>query len=519
MREKVLIFGNHPLRENLLAQYGKKNCDTTVVESIDDSIDIDSYVEVCILPKGPLSYQNKTQIDQDTLSVLQKIAPLYHPAQHQGRKLKCHLLLMDNTTLQILQVQDFNSVVKTTMDIYPFTMEDEWSKTIVLDRQPITIQSEKTVHLVIFGKGQMAERVAVNAANVAHYPNYTRNHRLRTRITIICEQIEAWRDAFIQKYQHLFDHSFYRFIYPSHHSSPITHHPIYQQREDFVDVEWEFVDGSCYAQVVKEKLRLWSCSQERKLLTIVFAHEKQEQNIQESFMLPSCVSQNHIPIYVYTKNSVLFQNISLQGMAATMKPFGMLDCGYDIRQPIVEMAKTVNAIYQHCYTDDVKEGDYNLTMAVRFLKYAVEITHEERERLWEELPMVKRMSCISNAMNVATKMRSVGIMESEWDRFYDLSSEEIGLLAQVEHNRWCVEELMMGWRPCTNEERKMVEEDINRKQSLKRQKIHYDLCAFNELGLDETGKHVALYDLCLCASLPFIAKSAANDDHQKGGRP
>lgn len=72
MRKKVLIFGNHPLRNNLLAQYGQRDCDTTVVDSVDDSIDIDSFAEVCILPKESLSYQNRTQIDQDTLSVNNK---------------------------------------------------------------------------------------------------------------------------------------------------------------------------------------------------------------------------------------------------------------------------------------------------------------------------------------------------------------------------------------------------------------------------------------------------------------
>lgn len=529
MREKVLIYGNHPLRENLLAQYEQKDCDTTIVESVDDSINIDSFAEVCILPQEPLSCQNKTQTDQETLSVLWEIAQLYHPSQHQGKRLKCHLLLSDNMTLQILQLQDFSPAIKVSLDVYPFAMEDEWSKTIVLDWQPITISSEKTAHLVIFGTGQIAERVAVNAAHVAHYPNYIRDHHLRTRITIIGEKMTGWKDAFIQKYQYLFEHSYYRFISPqpstlkphpfpnTHHPTPITHHPLYHHREDFVDVEWEFAEATSYTQAVKDKLQLWSSSKEKQLLTIVFAHEEDEQNIQEAFMLPASVSQNSIPVYVYTKDSILFQNISLHGKAASMKPFGMLNSGYDIRQPLVEMAKTVNAIYRHCYTDDVKEGDYNLTMAVRFLKYAVEVTSEEREQLWAELPMMKRVSSISNAMNIATKMRSVGIMENEWDRFYDLSSEEIGLLAQVEHNRWCVEELMMGWRPCTVAERKMVDKDINQKQALKRQKVHYDLCAFNELGLDETGKHVALYDLCLCASLPFIVKSAADNDCQEGG--
>ena len=515
MKDKILILGHHPLCDSLIKQYKRKGCDVVVRESIDTDLDINRYSEVCLLPIESPFLQDNTQTDGVTLSTLHDLAFLYHPAQHNGRKLKCHMLLTNNKTLQIIQIQDFSSKIRNSLDVYPFTMEDEWSKTIVLDRQPITIHSEKNVHLVIFGKSQMTERVAINAAYMAHYPNYIRNHELRTRITIISEQIESWRDGFIQRYQNLFEHSFYRSVSAQHQID--FHHPIYTHREDFVDIEWEFVDATCYSQIVKEKLQFWSCSHEHQLLTIVFAHEENMQNIQEAFILPACVCENKIPVYVYTNSSALFQNISLQEKAVGMIPFGMLDRGYDIELPLVEMAKTVNAIYQHCYIDDVAKGEKNLTTAVRFLKYAVDTTSEERNRLWEDLPFRMRMSCIGNAMNVATKMHSVGIMENEWIHFYELSSEEIEMLAQVEHNRWCVERLIMGWRSCTDEERKKVDEDICQKKELKLKKIHYDLCAFSELGFDETGKHVALYDLCLCASIPYIVKHASEYQHQKGG--
>lgn len=125
------------------------------------------------------------------------------------------------------------------------------------------------------------------------------------------------------------------------------------------------------------------------------------------------------------------------------------------------------------------------------------------------------MSSIYNAMTIPTKMRSMGLNEEEWDKFYDIPQQDIDLLAQVEHNRWSVEELILGFRPCTDDEQTKIEADVaTQKDAYKARKIHFDLRAYNDLRPDGTGKPVQVYDLCLSACLPLIAKAFADE---KGG--
>ena len=151
--------------------------------------------------------------------------------------------------------------------------------------------------------------------------------------------------------------------------------------------------------------------------------------------------------------------------------------------------------------------------------WTVEIDKEERERLWANESNVKRMSCIYNAMTIPTKMRSLGLDENDWDKFYDIPQQDIEIMAQVEHNRWSVEELLLGFRPCTDEEQEcnsMVPVEIaadvkTQKSAYKERKIHYDLRAYKDLRPDGTGKPVQVYDLCLTSCLPLIAKASADE--------
>ena len=89
-------------------------------------------------------------------------------------------------------------------------------------------------------------------------------------------------------------------------------------------------------------------------------------------------------------------------------------------------------------------------------------------------------------------------------------------MAQVEHNRWSVEELILGFRPCTDEEQEKIAADVRKqKAAYKARKIHNDLRAYNDLRPDGTGKPVQVYDLCLTSCLPLIAKAFADE---KGGK-
>jgi hypothetical protein len=186
----------------------------------------------------------------------------------------------------------------------------------------------------------------------------------------------------------------------------------------------------------------------------------------------------------------------------------MSDRGYDIEMPLVSMAKNVNYLYTVCYKENIEEWTGRL-------RNAVEIDMRERDVLWEQLSVNKRMSCIYHAMTVATKMRSIGLNENDWEHFYDISTQDVNLLSEVEHNRWSIDELILGWRPCTEHELKQIEANITLKNDLKKRKIHYDLRSYNDLQPDETGKPAQIYDICLCSCLPLIAKTYIEE--QKGG--
>ena len=462
-------------------------------------INVNDYDELCLLTS--ITDVGKEETDHSILSLIPLLAEDYDVEQHLGKKLICHLLVQSQQTLRMLQTTDFCEAIRQNIDIYPFTMDEVWSRSIMLDYEPITIQSEKHVHLVVFGMGEMAEMVAIQAAHVAHYPNYVRNHSLRTRITMIDTHAEKKCKSLIKRYQHLFDNSYYRIINLSTETVVVDFHkPMYEgKREDFVDVEWEFVEAENWNTDVVEKLKLWA-KDVRQLLTVVLANRNKSRNVSDALLLPDILHQQQIPIYIYSQ-----QEIKLTS-CPNLHVIGMLDRGYDIQLPLIRMAKNVNYIYDHCYEENDMAWNGHL-------RYTVEIDPEERERSWATLKNIKRMSSVYNAMTIPTKMRSVGLEENEWNHFYDITQQDIEIMAQVEHNRWSVEELILGFRPCTDKEQEIIAVDVKtQKETFKARKIHYDLRAYNELRPDGTGKPTQIYDICLSSCLPIIAKTFTDEE-------
>ena len=523
MNSKVLIIGNHPINADLTNQFHLR--DDSVVWREEYSgfyeTDVAAFDELVILAD---INKESMEADNEAMSALRQIAAAYCPEQHDGKRLLCHLLLRSQSLLYMINLEGLCQDIDQRLEVVPFTIEEQWSRAIALrlDRAPITLQSDKTVHLVIFGMSSMAEQVAIQAAHVCHFPNYTRNdHSLRTRITVIDEQAADKRQEWIQKYKHLFDNSHYRFV-DTRQRPAVTDSfvPMYKDRSDFVDVEWEFVAGTPYDSLVRKKISQWSASP-AQLLTIVFADSHSEMQLSNVQYLPEEVAKNKIPVYVYMQHDEAYQQIQHTGSTSHLIPFGMVNRGYDVNVPLLKMAKNVKYIYDCCYQDNVMEWDGHL-------RFSVSIDEKKKEQAWQTESAVKRTSNIYNAMTIGVKMRSMGFKEDDWEKFYDLSQEEIELLAEVEHNRWSVEELILGWRPCTDDEQQEIAESIeahiekrNRlgdeavknEKTLKEiykteRKAHYDLRTYSDLQPDGTGRPVQVYDRCLSACIPLIAKES-----------
>ena len=478
MMHSVIIIGNHPLANNLIHKYKVKGCVVDCQQELTtEGVNINGYNEIYLLANDGE--------DDKMVAMLADIATMYNVESHDGNRLICHLMLQASKTLHMLQTCDFCDAVREKIDVYPFTLDEEWSRNIILDYEPITIQSEKHVHLVIFGMSEIAEMAAIQAAHVAHYPNYIRDHSLRTRITMIDTDAEKKCNKLVKRYQHLFSNSFYRIVKPAEDNAVIYFHkPMYDgKREDFVDVEWEFVEAENWDAELRDKLKLWA-NDYKQLLTVVLANGDLDKNKSQSLLLPQELHRQSVPIYIYGEHCV----------------------DYDISLPLVRMAKNVNYIYDQCYNDNVTNWN-------GYVRSSVEIDAKEREHSWAKLSNEKRLSSIYNAMSIPTKMRSIGLKENEWGLFYDIPQQDIEILAQIEHNRWCVEKLIFGFRPCTDNEQETITSDVaTQKEIYKKRKIHYDLRTYNDLRPDKTGRSVQIYNLCLSSCLPLIAKAFADEE-------
>lgn len=502
MNNKVLIIGNHPINADLIRQYSQRGDEVVSLTSSQaiGKTDIATYKEFALLANWD---ENPFEADNKVMNILQQIA-VNAPDPITGKRPLCHLLLRSHSLLHVIRLDGFRKEIEDKLEVNPFTMEDQWSQIIAmgLDREPITKQSEKTVHLVIFGMSEIAEQVAINAAHVCHYPNYLqKNHSLRTRITVIDDAAFEKSREWVQRYKNLFDNSFFRFVDTKKNPAVTnTYRPMFKDREDFVDVEWEFVEASPFDKLVRNKISKWSTNASQ-LLTIVFADDNTDIGLSNALHLPEAIISAQIPVYVYMQSNKAFDQIKHTNNTPNIIPFGMADQGYNVNVPIVKMAKNVNFIYDRCYEENDKDWNGRL-------RFTVEIDEEKKEQSWAKKTGVKRMSNIYNAMTIGVKMRSMGFKENDWDQFYEISQEDMEILAEVEHNRWSVEELILGWRPCSDKEQREVEADINLKEEFKKRKIHYDLRAYNDLRSDGTGRPVQVYDRCLSACIPLIAKES-----------
>lgn len=501
MPNKVIIFGSHPLVPQLVKQFEQAEAQVTVCQSLQIPTEATVPDELAVLSED----------DAVTHSFLVDIATLWE-GRSQERPL-VHLLLKQTSSLHMYRKVDFPEVVNRVFEVYPFTMEEAWSNQVVvrlpgiidhpypaLDRKPVLADSDQFVHLVIAGFDAYASGVAVKAAHVAHYPNYNGKQQrpLRTRISFISSRMGADRNAFIARFRTLFEHSFYRSIDLEAQTSQL-HHPQYEgNREDFVDVEWEFIDGDLSHPILAQKLKLWALDPCRQL-TLVLSDEQDSVNIERALSLPEEIYSQIIPVWVRQKKDMLTGVANRSPKYKNLISFGMEDCGYDVRLPAVRLSRLLH----YCYSCISARKE----IPTVFLP-------EEVDKKWREVNSLKtRMANVSSIETMATKMHSLGHDPEDARTFYALSQEEIDSLSRCEHNRWCVERLMAGMRPCTDEERERVGRDIAFKTVLKNElEAHYDLCAYDDLGMDENGVDVREYDRLLVASIPLMTATCLEEE-------
>lgn len=350
-----------------------------------------------------------------------------------------------------------------------------------IDRLGITEDSDKSVRFVIYGMTQMSYAMASTVAHIAHFPNFKKGKN-RTKICFISPDIQTEMDFYLGHYDNIFRLAYANLTHWDEngqcHKEPVRMPDT--KYGDFLDVEWEFIDGSIESTNVRQLLEGWS-SNEKEYLSIALCENEANVNLAASLYLPEVIYVKDIPVFVYQASSgEVLKYAHNTNRYSNIYPFGMKDECYDplFRNRIVK-AKKINYLYQ---------------LEDNGLQYDGMPDLEVLEEYWNtRVEYLFKLSNLYAANSIPIKLRSVGIDPDTINEDTMFTHRDIHILSETEHNRWNMERLLLGMQPLYESKRleinKMIADSdpeivkqgktINR--HLKNNNYHKDIAPYEEL--------------------------------------
>ena len=344
---------------------------------------------------------------------------------------------------------------------------------------------KKFVHLVFVGTTNFAVAFAMEAAHVLHFPNFNRDNKLKTKITFIDINADKEKDEFITRNRHFFD----------------------AQEGNFLDVDFEFIEGNVFSKAIQDKISKWAKATDEQYLSIFLALKDQRSNFVMGMNMPDEVYENAIPIFIRQDRSDNFvtnlrvadnqeynyysikdgklQESKRKARYANIYPFGMNETAYSADNKSVKRAKLINYLYNTANYDT-----YRFQSILVLDTIPDEEIWKEADRMWMKLTVALKWSNLYNSYTIRTKLASLRAMRGLKldDTSQDmtlLSDDEAEEMAKVEHNRWNVEKLLMGYRIPHEDEDKYRAPNAEAAGKLGKNKnlfIHSDIRPFNQLG-------------------------------------
>lgn len=469
-----------------------------------------------------LGEMDETAHDETSMECVRLIANYFHP----DKNLPCYVQINSSSVLSMLQKTNPDGVKEKKADgtdgddllkFIPFNFNEIWAQKAVatmpgtdylpLDGGGITADSDKHVHLVIIGMNEMSRALAINAAQVLHFPNYKNGQPCTgTTITFIDPEARVKGEEFRTRYRQLFSLSRWRAV--GENSLSMTeegwHDPYadmenkwakeYMGKANFMDIQWEFVETQPAGTAAMNYLDA-IVGDNRAVMTVALCFERSEDNIALCMALSEAVrlQANEILIRENESDMAVKTLRSISGFS-NIRAFGMMNECYRENLMSDRYGKLINACYGDWSTGEKIEVNINDSAAV--------------DLLWQKTSVVNRYSSIFSGNMLFYKLRSLGL-KTNLETL--LTEEEVMKatekfkveLAMVEHNRWNTEKLLMGYRPLNSE-------DENQKWrsggdgKMKKQFIHADIKHFDELSKkdikkdeDVTSRLYLLYNLAI----------------------
>lgn len=425
----------------------------------------------------------------------------------------------------------FQQVGKLDIEFIPYNFYTGWANQVLITRQyiekrhpeeplhypsifgnGITPDDSRFVHLVFVGITNLSVAFAMEAAHLMHFPNFDeKTKRPKTRITFIDVNADKEMTEFITRNRHFFEVQSYYYKDLSTNASGDAEEKAMTDAlspeihdHDFLDVEFEFIKGDIFASKVQHEISEWINRHDR-YLSIFLTMADQKKNFMMSMNMPEDVYDNEIPVFLRQNQSDNFvtnlrntdakpfqysqivegkvDTKERQGRYAHLYPFGMNETAFNTNDLAVRQGKLLNylyatADYSQCRFTDLKDLE----------SLPVEQIWAKADEEWKNLTVALQWSNLYCTNSFQLKLASLramrGLSLDDTSRDTEpVTDNEIAALAHVEHNRWNVEKLLMGFRKAKENEDKYMHEELKGQGAKGNKKlfIHYDIRPFDDL--------------------------------------
>lgn len=418
----------------------------------------------------------------------------------------CRVMFEYQSSFSVFQFTDVDGTISSVLIFKPFNYYETWAQNVFIcptlkpnvatnpylpleGVTPITPDSDDTVHLIIVGMSRMGIALGIEAAHIAHYPNFIKNGERRTRITFIDSMAKKEMQYLQGHYKELFAMSRWRLIEAGEDNiyynecghiqfddawhdplNDANSHSPYRDTEGYtlgqkiVDVDWEFIQGDLEMPTVQCYIRD-AAMRKNERLTIAICFSKDNASFAASLYLPDEVydeNNNVVQVLAYQPyGDAMCQSfkkrIEMNGnkpnghrnnfnQFAKLKAFGMMNSCYNISNQ-ENMERAADQLWEQY--DNTYKGRIGGRQSYR-AKLGIGATLKAGKSL-----AAKQWSNNYAAAHLWTKLRSVN-----WDGQGEISKDSLDILAQLEHIRWNTEQLLLGYAPLRPEEQKSIKEKL-----------------------------------------------------------
>ena len=524
IREKLLKSFSEQQMKHVIINYGHRISS----ESFKD-IHLESAEEVFVVG-------NHSNAAHDAINVecVDSISRYLKGQQQKPSKITC--VFKDLDTYAAFKTSEiFRDIKDLKVDFLPYNFYTGWAKQVFVKRlykdfdnpgteyrypivygKGILPDDDKYVHLVFVGTTNFAVAFAMEAAHVLHFPNAK---KAKTRITFIDVNADKEKDEFITRNRHFFEVQPYYFYDLTNKKDEKKdaqglrdEYVIFKGKDQgFLDVEFEFIKGNVFSKTVQDEISKWAGEhkESKQCLSIFLALREQRENFVMGMNMPDAVYANEVPVFIRQNRSDNFvtnlrnEDTKEEGHELTYSvveggelksrerharyahiyPFGMNETAFCADNHSLKRAKLINYLYETANYETYKFQGLLVLDAIPEDKI-----WEDADARWQKLSVALKWSNLYNSYTMRTKQRTLRAMRGldidDESRDYDILSDyEVEQLALVEHNRWNVEKLLMGYRkPRREEDRYAYPEFAGKLKKNKELFVHHDIRPFDQVG-------------------------------------